>query len=513
MNKSVTLEVLSHGVKVTGLTKDYRSRLSTFMKGLELEGEEPIFNPRTRTTEIKVVIKKKFFTRNVSGNTVYIHRHMLQDLKHALTAAGIEFKETFRKIKKGDAAAIKLNAGKTPRDYQQDIIDYVIDGIKSSTMHSANIILNPGAGKTYTALNIVELQHKRLLVMIQPKYFGLWHEAFDDILDGKFSVMEVSGSKSLKDINKMIVDKEPLPDIILMSSITYRTYIENWERFSEEPNWLLDTGYLIEPDRWHERAGIGVQINDEIQDDPGLVFKIDTVTNVPIQLYLSATPYTGNDKLTDMINVMMPECNNAPLPDNDVYTNVIALLYNDDVRPGDYLGYKRAYSQIKYEANLIKHKQRLARYLGMISKVVSVRYYKHREPGQRMLIFFATVAFIEIVAKHLQRTFPDLKINPYVAGVPYESLLTSDISVTTLKSGGTGVDVRNVKEIFSGHATDSKRDSIQMLGRARRLKDFPDISPCLTYSVCMQIPQHIRYMRSKEQYFSGRVLTHKKLRF
>lgn len=509
MAKPLQLDVMTHGVKVTGLTKEIRSELSTFMRGLELEGEEPVFNPRTRMTEMKLVIKKKFFTRSKSGDSLYIHRHMLQDLKYALQQANIEYVEKNRKLKPGISANISLTDEKTPRDYQQDIIDYALDGNR----HSVNIVLNPGAGKTFTALNIVKLLHKRLIVMIPPKYFGIWHEAFDDILEEGYVVEEVSGSKSLKEFNRKALAGEMVSDIVLMSSVTYRTYIENWERFSEEPNWLKETGYLIEPDRFHEKAGFGVQINDEIQDDPGLVFKIDTISNVPLQMYLSATPYTGNDKLTEMINVMMPECNNAPLPDNDVYANVIALLYNDNVRPYDYLGFKRAYSQIKYESNMLKSKPRLKQYLAMITKVVQVRFIRNHQPGQRMLLFFATVAFIEKVATHLKRVFPDLNINPYVAGVPYESLLTSDISVTTLKSGGTGVDVRNVKEIFSGHATDSKRDSIQLLGRGRRLKDFPDIAPCLTYSVCMQIPQHLRYMHSKEQYFKGRVLTHKKLRY
>lgn len=509
MAKPLILDVMTHGVKVTGLTKESRTRLSEFMKGLELEGEEPVFNPRTRQTEIKMVIKKKFFTRSKSGDALYIHRHMLQDFKYALQQAGVAYVEKPRKVKAGSNANILLTDAKTPRDYQQDIIDYAMDGSR----HGVNIILNPGAGKTFTALNVVKLMHKRLIVMIPPKYFGLWYEAFSDILEPGYTVEEISGSKALKDFNRRVLDGESTTDIVLMSNVTYRTYIENWERFSEEPNWLNETGYLIEPDRFHERAGFGIQINDEIQDDPGLVFKIDTVTNVPLQMYLSATPYTGNDKLTQMINVMMPECNNAPLPDNDVYANVIALLYNDNVRPYDYLGYKRAYSQIKYESNMLKSKTRTKQYLDMVTKVVKIRYMRDRKPGQRMLLFFATVVFIEKVAAHLKRVFPELNINPYVAGVPYESLLTSDISVTTLKSGGTGVDVRNVKEIFSGHATDSKRDSIQLLGRARRLKDFPEIAPCLTYSVCMQIPQHVRYMHSKDQYFKGRVLSHKKLRY
>ena len=510
MARPLVIEVLTHGVKIHNLTRDLRSQLSSFIKGLELEDEVQVYNQRTRQVENKIVVKKKFFVRNKSGEKLYIHRHMLDDFKRALNDIGItDYVIKERKVSKGTPISVKVKPHFTPRDYQQNIIDFVT----KDPRHGANVTLYTGGGKTYCALQSSQILGKRICVMIPPKYFGIWHEAFEDIYEPGYTIEEVAGSPSLKALNRRIVEGESLPDILLISSTTYRTYIENWERFSDEPNWLKETNYLIEPDRFHEAAGIGVQINDEIQDDPGLVFKIDTISNVNKQIYLSATPYTGNDKLTNMIKVMMPKELDAPLPDVDAYANVIALLYNDDVKPYDYLGYKRSYSQIKYESNMLKSKRRLKLYLQMIRKVVQVRYYQNRVAGQRMLLFFATVAFIETVAKYLQKEFPDITVNPYVAGVPYESLLESDISVTTLKSGGTGVDVRNVKEIYSGHATDSKRDSIQMLGRARRLKDFPDVAPCLTYGVCMQIPQHRRYMNSKEMYFKDRVLSHRKLRF
>ncbi|MFO5890743.1 hypothetical protein ACLBSJ_33590, partial [Klebsiella pneumoniae] len=64
-------------------------------------------------------------------------------------------------------------------------------------------------------------------------------------------------------------------------------------------------GFNVPPPRFHEVIGAGWQINDEIQEDPGLVFRTDLYTNVNKQIYLSATPYTGNQFVTKMIDVML----------------------------------------------------------------------------------------------------------------------------------------------------------------------------------------------------------------
>ncbi|MFO5759890.1 hypothetical protein ACLBQR_31520, partial [Klebsiella pneumoniae] len=60
-------------------------------------------------------------------------------------------------------------------------------------------------------------------------------------------------------------------------------------------------GFNVPPPRFHEVIGAGWQINDEIQEDPGLVFRTDLYTNVNKQIYLSATPYTGNQLVTKIM--------------------------------------------------------------------------------------------------------------------------------------------------------------------------------------------------------------------
>jgi len=353
---------------------------------------------------------------------------------------------------------------------------------------------------------------ERILIMIPPKYFGIWvkalRETYEDIENRHVTV---SGSDELKAIMQKVADGDFPYDVVLISSTTYRAYIENFEKWGDK---IGEMGYLVPPPRFHEFLQIGVQINDEYQEDPGLVFRIDIYTNVRKQIYLSATPYTGSDFVTRMIDQMVPHSMGVPLPDLSVYINVIALLYNDPkIQKTDYLApFKGTYNHARYETRMLKQKRRLERYFGLVRRTVNGIYVHDRVEGQKLLILCATVEFIQHLTKYLKVQFPDLTIGMHVAGSDYKKLLTNDITVSTIKSSGTGVDIPNLREVLMLQATDSKKDNIQVLGRLRKMKDFPDVSPRFTYMVCTDIKKHISYHQNKQKYFDNRVKTHKMMK-
>lgn len=345
----------------------------------------------------------------------------------------------------------------------------------------------------------------RIVVMLPPKYFGLWEEALDNTYkDIGMRYVRVSGSPDLKVlIDKVQAGELTDVDVFLVSNITYRNYIE---AFENNNGVIEQLGYNVTPPRFHELLGIGLQINDEIQEDPGLLFRIDMYSNVGKQIYLSATPFTGNDYVTKMIDVMLPESTKVRLPKIDSYIDCVGILYNDiGIRPKDYLTpYKNTYNHARYETVMRDRSKRLKQYFEMIDRLVEGLYAKDRLPGQKLLILCSTVAFIELMVEHLTKRFPDLEVYGYTSGSSYEKLLASDITVSTIKSAGTGVDIPNLREVLLCQATDSKKDSIQILGRLRPLRDFKDVTPRLTYLCCENIPHHCRYARNKEKHLEGR---------
>ena len=343
--------------------------------------------------------------------------------------------------------------------------------------------------------------------MLLPKYFGLWEKAIhEDVLPG-VNCEVIKGSSSIRKLIDRAIEGQPLPDIIFMSVTSYRGYIEALERYGSEG--MKELGYSVPPYRFHETLGIGIQINDEIQDDPGVYYRVDTVTHLNKEIFLTATPYTGSDKLTEMIRVMMHERFDVTIPDPDKYTHVVGIRYNDPgVNKRDYRGYKNAYSHVNYEAAILKNKPRKDRYFRNVARVVFHYFKQEHQKNQKMIIYCATHNLIWALTDYLKKEFPEFVVNAYLPGVETETLQTNDITVSTIKSCGAGVDIPNLKEALMLVATNSKKDSIQAMRRPRPLVNYKDVNPRFSYFICNQIPKHMGYAKNKHAFFAPFALTH-----
>ncbi|MFO5615080.1 hypothetical protein ACLBQC_31455, partial [Klebsiella pneumoniae] len=91
----------------------------------------------------------------------------------------------------------------------------------------------------------------------------------------------------------------------------------------------------------------------------------------------------------------------------------------------------------------------------MVRRIVDGVYIKDRIEGQKCLLLCATVNFIDVLTAYLKKQYPDLQINRHVSGSPYDRLMTNDITVSTIKSSGTGVDIRNLSEVTLLQASES----------------------------------------------------------
>lgn len=354
---------------------------------------------------------------------------------------------------------------------------------------------------TLCALTALAQMGVRGVVMVPPKYFGIWETALKETYGDSVCWRKVSGSGELKQLIMDGLDGTIEEDVLLISCVSYRVYIETYETYGEN---IEASGYMVPPPRFHETVGAGVQINDEYQEDPGLYFRIDVYSNVQKMIHLSATPYTGNAYVTKMIDVMAPLETHCTVPAWDTYIDVVWLLYSDPtVSPKDYLTpFKNTYNHARYETQMLKKRKRLDTYFGYVRRAVEGLYVRDRQPGQKALVLCSTVKFIHVLTKYLQEQFPDLVINYHVAGCDYKQIQENDITVSTPKSAGTGVDIPNLRETFLLVATGSEKDCVQIMGRTRPLKGWPDVTPRLNALICNNIPQHGRYMNTNREVFS-----------
>jgi hypothetical protein len=114
------------------------------------------------------------------------------------------------------------------------------------------------------------------------------------------------------------------------------------------------------------------------------------------------------------------------------------------------------------------------------------------------------------VVERFKKKYPEFDTVRYVGSLndPYDELLECDIGVTTIGSGGTAIDLANLRVSLMTTAIDSRQSNEQVLGRTRRLKDFPEIVPEFVYFVCRDIEQHIKYDNNKRDFFKGKVVEH-----
>lgn len=435
----------------------------------------------------------QYLVRSLGGIATLANKSLTSELWHVFISFAVPGLQIINILEEGESETICISVDHPDKLFIVD--DFIV------------------THNTLTSLASVARLKCKIVVMVAPKYFGIWVKALNETyknIQGRY--MTVGGGDELRSLIDRAIEKD-LDDIdcFIVSNITYRTFLEAYEYHGDK---IDEAGFNCTPYQFHELLGAGVQINDEYQDDPGLTFRIDIFSNVPKQIYLSATPFTGDKYVTKMINVALPDETKVRLPQYIAYINALELLYLDPtVKPKDFLTpFKNTYNHTRYETIMLKDKKRLTRYLEMVARIAEGLFIKDFKKGQKCLLLFARVIFIDAVLKHLKKKYPKIKIGKHVAGCKYEDLLKNDITLSTIKSAGTGVDIINLRECVMFHATDSEKDNIQILGRCRPLKDFPEVTPRFTWLTCMSIPHHTRYANNKKRYLSGRVLEHKRMR-
>lgn len=493
MSISLKIEKYSHGCRVTGFDADSLHKTTRFLETLSLK------EPGRVNNRVQMVLKKKYYGMTENKRELFIHRNTLTDYVGHLSETGYPTaKIVYKDIPLPEAAnaSYLIDDKYQLRDYQIPIVTELADDT-----YTRRLDLQTGRGKTFTTLAAVARMGCRAVVMIPPKYFGIWRTALQETYGDSTKWREVSGGGELKNLIMDGLDGSITEEVIIISCVSYRIYIEAYETYGEN---IEASGYAVAPPRFHEAIGAGVQINDEFQEDPGLYFRIDVYSNVKKQIYLSATPYTGNAYVTKMIDVMTPLETRCTIPEWDRYIDVVWLMYSDPtIQPKDYLTpFKNTYNHGRYETQMLKKQRRKDKYFADVYRAIEGLYVRDRKPGQKALVLCYTVAFIHELTEFLRERFPDLKINFHVSGCDYKKIQDNDITISTPKSAGTGVDIPNLRETFLLVATGSEKDCVQIMGRTRPLKGWPDHTPRLTVMVCNNIPQHGRYMESNREVFS-----------
>lgn len=404
-----------------------------------------------------------------------------------------------------EPVSVKLTdkSGKTPRENQIDPIEYLVSPGKIKVL-----TLQTGFGKTLITLKALIRIGQRTVIVIKGMYVPQWLKVLKKEFGFRVKdIMVVRGSDHLKGLINLAQHDGLKAKFIIVTSKTMANYYKSYE--------LAKVGsfeYDCLPENFYRLLGAGVRVIDEVHQEFHANFRQDLYSHVPKTISLSATLDSDDSFINRMYRIMFPPEDRPQAIAHDKYIKVMALQYRiTDMKRVRWMGVNQMYSHVKFEQSILKHKDIMERYFRMIYEIARDQFLMVFEPGQRMLIFCATVDMCTALTQYLKSKLPDIAIGRYTQEDDYRVLTLNDISVTTLKSAGTAVDIPGLRVAFMTDNIDSKQANIQALGRLRRLKQWPDVSPLFIYLYASSIPKHVIYHKRKIEKLRDRVLNYQDL--
>jgi len=501
------IDIYSHSIRVSQFDERVREALKKFI-GYHLSEWSNKWDYRTRKNVR--YIKCSYVGVHANRRVFYFHKTHYPDIIHAFKTCGIyedQIEIVVRPLYKPDTVEYVKNSKdtRTPRDYQEKILEYLTAPCPEHVAPAKLLTLATGMGKTACALWAIMQMRVRALFLIKPAYIERWQEEFNTTLSlSKGELFIIQGSKDLKNLLEMDEDQRSKVKIIVISISTYRNYLKHWEETSGEGY----GEYAVNPIHLCEHFKIGVKVIDESHQEFHLIFRSELFNHVPLSISMSATMESDQNFYNKMYEATWPVGHRAPKIAAKKYILVRNVWYgiNPNVNT-DRFKTHMGYSHVKLEQWIAAYDRRLVSFYGMILDLLQKTYIKSYQPGQKAVVFCATQDMCTGLSKYLSNHFSDKNVKRYIQGDSYqENLIESDISVTTLKSAGTAVDVPNLKICICTVAVSSVQANLQAIGRLRELKNWPDINPEFYFLSCKQIDKHRQYEREKAHKVHERVL-------
>ncbi|MNH68834.1 hypothetical protein D3C73_209210 [compost metagenome] len=503
------IDVYSHGLRVTDVTtdRDLQAMLAfcrpLIEMGYEKQGRR--FVPKgLRTFAAATRNRKEFsFHRNQLDA---LKRHLFGNLGYAQHLVPI----THHVVSKDILPKVQFDVRKMfpPRERQVGIIEYVLDDQNPKWDPIIKMVtLQTGGGKTYVAQYCMNKLELRTAIHFKGGYVSRWKDDLEETFKfkrGEFLI--VRGGKDMIALQQMALDGDlDKLQVVIITAGTMREYLKNYEE--SNGNSKL---YPIKPIDFYPKTGIGFRVTDELHQEFHNNYRIDLYTHTYKTLGLSATMVSSDAFKNRMYDVGYPTQQRHDGGGYNVYIGVTAILYHMDPEVRIKFMGAQGYSHTTFEESVMRHKGLLKSYLKIIDHAIYNRFVSVREEGQKALVFFARVDLCTLFVERLRKMYPELNVVRYVGseGDSYEELLEADIGVTTIGSGGTAIDIKNLRCSFMSTAIDSRQSNEQVLGRTRPLIGWPDVTPEFIYFGCLEIEQHCKYHRNKLEFFKGKVVSH-----
>jgi superfamily II DNA or RNA helicase len=355
-------------------------------------------------------------------------------------------------------AHLKMRPEYKDRPHQVPIIENLVnDG-----PHLRVLPLQTGQGKTYISIKAMVLLQRRTLI-VSSGHVEQWKEklqaytTIDDrlyIIKGAPSIHALRGAESTK------------YDVFLCSLETLRNYIVHGDPYK---GCMPYAEFL-------EHFGIGLKIVDEVHESFVSILRVDLMSNIDLNIYLSATPTRAHHLEQRVFKSIFTPDTHVDIPNYIRYAKVYGYSYNLYISTKEYLR-MRGYMHSKYETALLKRRSKLAYFIkDVLLTVIHSHYLNIKSQGEKCLIFFSTIEMCETVKNEMQLLLPNVDVRTYTGNDKDEVFMDdkAEIIISTPKKCGTGTDVPLLRTVVDTVSRQNRTSIIQMLGRLREMEEGHD---------------------------------------
>lgn len=395
-----------------------------------------------------------------------------------------------------------------PKDYQVPVIDYIV---KNEGPVSRFVDLQTGAGKTFCALRGIYLYNKRAVAILKPKYIVQWINEIKIAYNIRNSeicaIYGKNAGKQLMSLLNMAAQGELPYKFIVISNAVFRNWLRDYKNHYTE---TLQMGYACLPQDFFAHVKAGIRLIDEVHEDFHFNYILDLYTNVERSLSLSATLLSDNDFVAKMQKVAYPVEQRYIGGEYVKYVKSYYIIYRfkNPEKLKTTLPGQTNYSHFAFEESIIKQPKVLENYFIMHRTIMEETYVRNYLPGQRCLLYFASIDMCTRFTDWLRTQYPGKDIRRFVADDADEDIKEAEISVSTVGSAGTGLDIKNLATVILSHSIRSTQGNVQGFGRLRKPKD--GWTPEFAYMVCDDVPKHLDYHEEKDKLLAARALSNEK---
>lgn len=393
--------------------------------------------------------------------------------------------------------------------YQNDVVDAALDPLRAQVIFA----IQTGRGKTKSLQKVMVKMGVRTALIMRPTYKDKW--IFDccadptGLLVEKEHVLVCQGVQSVHDAYEMGQNGElDAKDIriIIIPTVTLQLFLKEYMNTSASSGINLDDFY--------DTMGVGLVGYDEVHEHFLLVYLSGIMLNPPKTVEMSATLEPGANKvfIRERYKERFPIIDRLSIPYIPV-VDVRGLYYSiEDKKLAWWATKMTPYNHKVFEGKLMREGYHVS-YCEMWYNLMERTFLDNYEPGQKIIILFATVDMCEFYVNYVREKlsthprFCDLMIAKYNGGDSYDDFIMAEIGVSTPNKAGTAIDKPGTVHMYVTTPIDDQQLNEQIAGRPRPV--IWDMNPKVWFGHCMNIPKHGSYLNSRMQSLRGKVLSFK----